>query len=512
MKNIILFIALTSSTIIFGQVKIGDNHNTIHPDAMLALEATDKGVLFPRVALDSINAYSPLGGFSVGMIVYNTATSGSEANEVTPGLYISNGSSWLRISASAAIIPGAAIGEIITLSHTTIPNGYLYCDGSAVSRTTYADLFGVIGTTYGVGDGSNTFNLPDYRGEFLRAQDDGAGNDPDAGSRTGGDAVGSSQAYATAVPNSPITGSTSTDGDHNHSIIDNSSNNVNHISGGPSNSTRNAVNVTRTSGSAGDHTHTLSVSGGGDAESRPVNIYVRYGIKYTKTSYLAEKGETGPIGNPGVDGTSLLTGNSSPSTQGNNGDMLIDTLAKMLYGVKSGGNWPSSGVPLGSSDIYPTGAVISKASASVPSDYLYCNGQAVSRTTYAKLFNVIGTTYGSGDGSTTFNLPDYRGYFLRGQDDGANRDPDASTRTDRGDGTSGDAVGSIQQDEIEGHAHDSGTNGNYTSMYGLYAGATSGVRGKHQGVSTWNAGVATSTVGGNETRPVNINVRYYIKL
>ena len=58
----------------------------------------------------------------------------------------------------------------------------------------------------------------------------------------------------------------------------------------------------------------------------------------------------------------------------------------------------------------PVGCVISSASSSTPSGYLYCNGAAVSRTTYADLYKVIGTTYGTGDGSTTFNLPNYSGY------------------------------------------------------------------------------------------------------
>lgn len=55
--------------------------------------------------------------------------------------------------------------------------------------------------------------------------------------------------------------------------------------------------------------------------------------------------------------------------------------------------------------IAPIGSVVAYAGTSVPSGYLACNGAAISRTTYAKLFDVIGTTYGSGDGSTTFNLP-----------------------------------------------------------------------------------------------------------
>lgn len=58
-------------------------------------------------------------------------------------------------------------GAITAWSTNTAPSGYLLCDGSAVSRTTYATLFGVIGTTYGVGDGSTTFNVPDLRQRFI---------------------------------------------------------------------------------------------------------------------------------------------------------------------------------------------------------------------------------------------------------------------------------------------------------------------------------------------------------
>jgi microcystin-dependent protein len=54
-------------------------------------------------------------------------------------------------------------GSIMSFSSSTVPSGFLDCDGSAVSRTTYADLFAVVGTTYGSGDGSSTFNLPDLQ-------------------------------------------------------------------------------------------------------------------------------------------------------------------------------------------------------------------------------------------------------------------------------------------------------------------------------------------------------------
>lgn len=62
-------------------------------------------------------------------------------------------------------------GTIIAFSGNNIPSGYLPCNGSAVSRTTYADLFAVIGTTYGSGDGSTTFNLPNLTDKFIQGSD-----------------------------------------------------------------------------------------------------------------------------------------------------------------------------------------------------------------------------------------------------------------------------------------------------------------------------------------------------
>ena len=67
-----------------------------------------------------------------------------------------------------------------------------------------------------------------------------------------------------------------------------------------------------------------------------------------------------------------------------------------------------------SSLILPTGSVIAFAANSTPNGYLICNGAAVSRTTYADLFTAIGTTYGSGDGSTTFNVPNLTDKFIQG--------------------------------------------------------------------------------------------------
>lgn len=69
------------------------------------------------------------------------------------------------------------VGTVICIASTNIPTGFLECNGSAINRTTYSNLFSAIGTTYGIGDGSATFNIPDLRGEFIRGFDNGRGVD-----------------------------------------------------------------------------------------------------------------------------------------------------------------------------------------------------------------------------------------------------------------------------------------------------------------------------------------------
>lgn len=102
----------------------------------------------------------------------------------------------------------APAGMVAHFARNTAPAGWMKANGAAVSRSTYADLFNAIGTTFGAGNGVDTFNLPDLRGEFLRAWDDGRGVDA-------GRAFGSGQAFATAAPQtttpSRILGDGSTD-------------------------------------------------------------------------------------------------------------------------------------------------------------------------------------------------------------------------------------------------------------------------------------------------------------
>ena len=92
------------------------------------------------------------------------------------------------------------------------------------------------------------------------------------------------------------------------------------------------------------------------------------------------------------------------------------------------------------SGMVPSGTVLYFAGQTAPAGWLKANGAAVSRTAYAALFAAIGTTYGAGDGRSTFNLPDLRGEFLRGWDDGRGVD-------------TGRALGSAQADAVRQHYH-----------------------------------------------------------
>lgn len=93
-------------------------------------------------------------------------------------------------------VESVAPGGVIYYAASTAPAGWLECNGAAISRTAYANLFAVVGTTFGAGDGSTTFNLPDLRGEFIRGWDDGRGVDA-------GRSLGSTQG-ATTIQNGPI--------------------------------------------------------------------------------------------------------------------------------------------------------------------------------------------------------------------------------------------------------------------------------------------------------------------
>jgi len=167
---------------------------------------------------------------------------------------------------------------------------------------------------------------------------------------------------------------------------------------------------------------------------------------------------------------------------------------------------------VGTIETIPAGAVMPFAMDTPPTGWLECDGSAKSRATYSDLFSAIGAVYGVGDGSTTFNLPDLRGQFVRGYDHGAGTDPDAGTRTDSGDGsTTGDNVGTKQAEEVGPHGHTgSGSFGVTSSGSGSSTVVLrSAAVGAADGNQTVSVTVNNST--GDESRPINVALMYCIK-
>jgi microcystin-dependent protein len=151
----------------------------------------------------------------------------------------------------------------------TQPSGWLLCNGGSYLTDNYLALFNVIGYSYG-GSGSN-FNVPDFRGHFLR----GFGtHGVDTAAVSG--AIGARQAHRTALPSNGFTGITDETGAHRHGIV------VSYNAGAPEpygyEGGPNA-NATTYSEYAGTHQHVVTINGGGDTETRPKNMAVYYYIK-----------------------------------------------------------------------------------------------------------------------------------------------------------------------------------------------------------------------------------------
>ena len=147
----------------------------------------------------------------------------------------------------------------------------------------------------------------------------------------------------------------------------------------------------------------------------------------------------------------------------------------------TGGAGPGPAIP-------DAGTIVFFASVVAPSGYLIADGALVSRTTYAELFAAIGTTFGVGDGSTTFGLPDLRGEFVRAWDAGRGVD-------------TGRVFGSAQLDEFKSHTHGIGYTGVMDASGGIYPAYVAA-----------NSAITSTATGGSETRPRNIALLGCIKV
>lgn len=158
----------------------------------------------------------------------------------------------------------------------------------------------------------------------------------------------------------------------------------------------------------------------------------------------------------------------------------------------------------------PIGSIIAFAGPplKVPGNYVVCDGRSVPvGGTFNALFQAIGTSWG-GDGVNNFNIPDLRGLFLRGISQDSGRDPDADKRTAiHPGGHAGNQVGSFQPSDFSSHTH---------TFVGKFLEANGGTgfigHGFDSNSRQSDANFSMSTQGGNETRPINVNVLWIIRV
>ncbi|HOX59962.1 MAG TPA: tail fiber protein [Candidatus Paceibacterota bacterium] len=169
--------------------------------------------------------------------------------------------------------------------------------------------------------------------------------------------------------------------------------------------------------------------------------------------------------------------------------------------------------------LVPPGTIVAFGGHAVPppSGWLLCDGSWVSRSTYSRLFSQVGTAWGIGNGSTSFNLPDLRGMFLRGvngsQNDSVWKDPEAASRPARNGGNAGNNVGSVQSDGLASHYHS--LEKNLYQHYRSFQGTTGSDHplkiNDDGGGSIWSTQTAANPGYAGDTRPKNAYVNYIIK-
>lgn len=173
------------------------------------------------------------------------------------------------------------VGSIFPYVAGTAPTGYVLCIGSAINRTTYADLFAVIGTTFGVGDGSTTFNVPDLRGRMIVAQN--AGSFTSIGGTGGAETI---TLTTNELPAHTHTGTTSSDGLHNHGGVTGDTGSAPEsetVASGSGAIVAGSSTHNHTIASDGAHTHTFTTdsTGSGNAYNNMNPYFVlTYIIKY----------------------------------------------------------------------------------------------------------------------------------------------------------------------------------------------------------------------------------------
>lgn len=161
---------IAGGTMILGS---GDGTGTVTAPTIRGAEKTGTNAVGANLTIDAANG---TGSGGSGSIIFRTApaaASGATANTMATVMEIkSTGNVEIGGRAVNDFMPA---GSVLAYAGSAAPNGWLLAYGQAVSRTTYAALFAAISTTYGVGDGSTTFNLPDLRGRAVAGKDNMGG-------------------------------------------------------------------------------------------------------------------------------------------------------------------------------------------------------------------------------------------------------------------------------------------------------------------------------------------------
>lgn len=353
---------------------------------------------------------------------------------------------------------GTPVGAIVYYPASTIPFGWMECDGRSLDKNTYASLFAIVGYTYG-GSG-NTFKLPDLRGEFVRGWDHGRGVDENR-------VLGSWQKGTLNVTDPNY-------GSHNTAGIIGRTNYAGGTTGivdkqfvsevGQDYVTRDTYPNAMLHWFNGTNAPLeLGTSGFSFGATRPRNVALvpcirAFGGLDDPNQILAQNvinDVAGKVNKVGDIMTGFLTLHAAPtqdlhaSTKKYVDDAVanidISTTAVLKSGSTMTGFLTLSAAPTQNlhastkkyvDDKYedlmansgtPVGSILYYPSATIPFGWMQCDGRSLDKTAYSKLFDIIGYTYG-GSGNT-FKLPDLRGEFVRGWDNGRGVDTGRALNT-----------------------------------------------------------------------------------
>ena len=246
---------------------VGINSTGASPDVSAALDvnSNSKGILIPRIALTSCLDVTTIPSPATSLLVYNTATAGTSPNQVLPGYYFWNGTKWVSFMTPSN--GGGIIGEIRSMIKASDFNGWVLLDGRSVGSLTLSQQAVALSMGF-------TSSIPDASNAYLTQ------NGGSMGATVGSNSLVLTQAN---LPNINLTGTTSSEGLHTHSYSFDDDNTSIANSGGTNTSA--IAEETKPTTTDGAHSHTVTVSSGGNnvsinktPKTLSVNMFIYLGL------------------------------------------------------------------------------------------------------------------------------------------------------------------------------------------------------------------------------------------